>query len=153
MWEEVEGLKDHPHIPPYRIDVANIVAKLNAVHHYLASLVLFQTVYGANEGGLPRPGRAEHHYNLGPGYAGCDASQGMEVAIPFVNIPADNDIFRTSIRFMRFHVSPYLGYRLPTPRLSSIFRLTYDMLYVNTQKTKPRNRNSSLVLARYSGFP
>ena len=91
MGEQVELLEDHAGFHADLFDIADIVGQLDAIDDDLPVLVLFQPVDGADKGRFARPGRAEDHDDLTfldfHGYA----FQGMEVPVPFVDIPADDD--------------------------------------------------------------
>ena len=93
MREEVELLENHPGFFSNFFNIADIRRQFNPVNNDLPVLVLFQAVNCADEGGLARTGGSEDDDYLTGLDFHIDSAQGMEVAIPFVYIFANNDRF------------------------------------------------------------
>ena len=91
--EQVERLEDHAHVPADGVDVAHVVGQLDAVDDDVPPLVLLQAVDGADESGLAGPGGADDDHHLTLLNGGGDAPQGVEVAVPLVNVAAHDDVF------------------------------------------------------------
>ena len=52
MGKEVERLEHHPNVLANCLDVSDVIAQFNAIHDYLALLMLLQTIDCPNEGRL-----------------------------------------------------------------------------------------------------
>ena len=90
--EEIERLEDHPDLAANRLDVANIVAELNAIDDDPTPLVLLQPVDYANEGGFPRSRGAEDDDDLPSLDGGGEAPQDVKAAEPLVYVSTDDDV-------------------------------------------------------------
>ena len=64
VWEEVEGLEDHSHLLADKEAVLLVVVQWNSVHHDGTAVDLLQAVQAAEEGGFPRPRRADDDDHL-----------------------------------------------------------------------------------------
>ena len=90
--EEVEGLGDHPDVPADRFDVSGVLVEQHPVHDDVPPLVLLQLVDGAEEGGLAGAGGSDYNHHLAPPDGGGDAPDGVVAVVPFVDVPADDDV-------------------------------------------------------------
>jgi hypothetical protein len=91
--EQVELLEDHADLAADGLDIANVVGQLNAVDDDLAALMILQAVDTANKGRFPRARWAKDHHHLAFFHRCCDALERMEIAIPLMNIAANNHLF------------------------------------------------------------
>ena len=67
------------------------MGQFDTVHHDGAALVVFQAVDSADEGRLAGARGAENDHHLALMNFHIDTAQGVEVAIPLMNIPGHND--------------------------------------------------------------
>src|SRR5690606_24550080 len=88
--EEIELLEDHPRFPADRGDVAYVGRQLRTVDHDAASLMGLQTVQRADERRLAGAGRAADDDFLPPLHDRRDAPQHVEVAVPHMDVLADD---------------------------------------------------------------
>ena len=114
MREKVERLEHHPDLATDGGDVANVIGELDAVDEDVSALVFLEPIDRPDERRLAGAGGTEDHDHFAALDGQVDAAQYMELAEPFVDVAADDDV----VGFAGSGLIPN-GHRVPTPICSS----------------------------------